>query len=91
MDITHDDEMRPEYAFDYSKAKPNRFASQPVAQNLSVAHDPDMFVPGNGKVTGKVVVVAPKSLNLHTDVDDRGTVRDTDVSDVMNYPMHLGG
>jgi hypothetical protein len=36
------DEMRAEYDFDYSKAKPNRFASRVDKSRLVVALDPDV-------------------------------------------------
>ncbi|MGD0897426.1 MAG: hypothetical protein ABR915_06285 [Thermoguttaceae bacterium] len=35
-------EMRTEYRFDYSKAKPNRFASRVDKSRLVVALDPDV-------------------------------------------------
>ena len=35
-------EMRAEYRFDYSKAKPNRFASRVDKNHLVVALDPDV-------------------------------------------------
>jgi len=35
-------EMRAEYRFDYSKAKPNRFASRVGKSGLVVALDPDV-------------------------------------------------
>ena len=34
--------MRDEYQFDYSKAKPNRFASQIGQDQLMIALDPDV-------------------------------------------------
>ena len=36
------DDMRAEYKFDYSKAKPNRFASRADKSRLVVALDPDV-------------------------------------------------
>ena len=36
------DELRAEYRFDYSKAKPNRFASRVDPTRLVVALDPDV-------------------------------------------------
>ena len=36
------DEMRNEYQFDYSKAKPNRFASQIGQDQLMIVLDPDV-------------------------------------------------
>ena len=36
------DEMRDEYRFDYSKAKPNRFASRAGKAQLLIALDPDV-------------------------------------------------
>ena len=35
-------EMRPEYRLDYSKAKPNRFATQAGEQRTVVVLDPDI-------------------------------------------------
>ena len=37
-----DDEMRPEYDFDYRKARPNRFALQGEGGHLMVVLDPDV-------------------------------------------------
>jgi hypothetical protein len=36
------DELQPEYRFDYSKAKPNRFASRVKQQSTVVLLDPDI-------------------------------------------------
>lgn len=36
------DEMRAEYHFDYSKAKPNRFASRMKKDTVAVILDPDI-------------------------------------------------
>jgi len=36
------DELRSEYDFDYSKAKPNRFASQVDKKRIVVALEPDV-------------------------------------------------
>ena len=36
------DEMQDEYQFDYSKAKPNRFASQIGQDQLMIVLDPDV-------------------------------------------------
>jgi hypothetical protein len=36
------DEMLPEYQFDYSKAKPNRFANRAKENRLVVILDPDV-------------------------------------------------
>ncbi|MBV8454133.1 MAG: hypothetical protein JOZ29_17955 [Deltaproteobacteria bacterium] len=35
-------ELRPEYRFDYSKAKPNRFAKRMAAETIAVVLDPDV-------------------------------------------------
>lgn len=35
-------ELRPEYRFDYRKAKPNRFAGQPEEDRVVVVLDPDV-------------------------------------------------
>jgi hypothetical protein len=37
-----DDELRSEYRFDYSKAKPNRFADRTRPGSLAVLLDPDV-------------------------------------------------
>ena len=39
---TVSDELLPEYRFDYSKAKPNRFASRPMPTKTTVDLDPDV-------------------------------------------------
>ena len=36
------DELREEYRFDYTKAKPNRFAGQPAEAHVVVVLDPDV-------------------------------------------------
>jgi hypothetical protein len=36
------DELREEYRFDYTKAKPNRFAGQPAESRVVVVLDPDV-------------------------------------------------
>jgi hypothetical protein len=36
------DELRQEYHFDYSKAKPNRFAAAPAKGGILVVLDPDV-------------------------------------------------
>lgn len=39
---TNADEIRPEYRFDYGKAKPNRFAGRRKAERVVVVLDPDI-------------------------------------------------
>jgi hypothetical protein len=39
---TVSDELLPEYRFDYSKARPNRFASRTASTQTTVALDPDV-------------------------------------------------
>ncbi|MEA2465006.1 MAG: hypothetical protein QOJ98_2753 [Acidobacteriota bacterium] len=36
------EEMRPHYAFDYSKSRPNRFASRMAEETIAVVLDPDV-------------------------------------------------
>ena len=36
------DDLRPEYRFDYSKAKPNRFARRDQPKSVAVILDPDV-------------------------------------------------
>ena len=36
------DDLKPEYRFDYSKSKPNRFASENPKLSLTVQLDPDV-------------------------------------------------
>ena len=36
------DELRPQYTFDYSKARPNRFAMRMTAEMRAVVLDPDV-------------------------------------------------
>jgi len=36
------DDLQPEYQFDYTKAKPNRFAQRPADGSLVVVLDPDI-------------------------------------------------
>ena len=36
------EEMRSEYTFDYSRAKPNRFAEHLTSETLTVVLDPDV-------------------------------------------------
>jgi hypothetical protein len=37
-----EDEIREEYHFDYGRAKPNRFAGQPIEGRVVVVLDPDV-------------------------------------------------
>ena len=37
-----DDDMEPEYRFDYRKAKPNRFAKRTRPESIAVLLDPDV-------------------------------------------------
>ena len=39
---TVSDELLPEYRFDYSKARPNRFAARGASPQTTVALDPDV-------------------------------------------------
>lgn len=39
---TVSDELLPEYRFDYSKARPNRFAPRAVSSQITVELDPDV-------------------------------------------------
>ena len=39
---TVSDELLPEYRFDYSKARPNRFVSRSVLPQATIALDPDV-------------------------------------------------
>lgn len=41
-----EDDLQPEYRFDYQKAKPNRFAARNQAENLKVVVLDDDVVPG---------------------------------------------
>ncbi|MBV8357358.1 MAG: hypothetical protein JO189_05410 [Deltaproteobacteria bacterium] len=43
-DKTHvtENEMLPEYRFDYKKAKPNRFAKRMATETIAVVLDPDV-------------------------------------------------
>jgi len=41
-DVKKSDDMLPEYEFDYSKARPNRFASRTEKEDMTVALDPDV-------------------------------------------------
>jgi hypothetical protein len=39
---TRTDNLKPEYSFDYSKAKPNRFAERAQPGSVAVVLDPDI-------------------------------------------------
>jgi hypothetical protein len=41
-DQSNHDELQPEYTFDYSKARPNRFAERITEENVVVVLDPDV-------------------------------------------------
>jgi hypothetical protein len=50
------DELRPEYRFDYSKAKPNRFAKRMSAETIAVVLDQDVAaVFKSSKVVNKLL------------------------------------
>lgn len=40
--ITDNDDLQPHYDFDYSKAKPNRFAARIDQESVMVVLDPDV-------------------------------------------------
>src|SRR5438034_111739 len=40
--VNRSDELRPQYRFDYSKAKPNRFAERTRPGSVAVLLDPDV-------------------------------------------------
>jgi hypothetical protein len=42
MDLSHQDDMKPEYSFDYQKAKANRFAGQTDEKRTVVVLDPEL-------------------------------------------------
>jgi len=59
------DEMRPEYRFDYSKARPNRFAARFKPGSLPVVLDPDVaevFASGTAvnEVLRSIIRVMPQ-------------------------------
>ena len=39
---TKQDELRPHYDFDYSKSRPNRFASRLAGETIAIVLDPDV-------------------------------------------------
>ncbi|MCI5168389.1 MAG: hypothetical protein D3903_20430 [Candidatus Electrothrix sp. GM3_4] len=41
-DQSNHDDLKPEYTFDYSKARPNRFAKRVTEDNVVVVLDPDV-------------------------------------------------
>jgi hypothetical protein len=42
VDHAESDDLKPEYHFDYSKARPNRFAARPDLASRAVVLDPDV-------------------------------------------------
>lgn len=42
MSEDHGDDLLPEYRFDYTRARPNRFATQMQVEGLVVVLDPDV-------------------------------------------------
>lgn len=66
---TETDELHEHYDFDYSKAKPNRFAARLTQEQLMVVIDPDMAVifPTSEAVNEALRVLATAAQNLpHT-------------------------
>ena len=59
-------ELREHYDFDYSKAKPNRFATRLTQEQLMVVIDPDMAVifPTSEAVNEALRVLATVAQNL---------------------------
>lgn len=66
---TETDELHEHYDFDYSKGKPNRFATRLTQEQLMVVIDPDMAVifPTSEAVNEALRVLATAAQNLpHT-------------------------
>lgn len=64
-----DDELLPEYKFDYTKAKPNRFASQtnPVAQRMVILDEDVAQVFTTPESVNKVLRALISSMPQTTD------------------------
>jgi hypothetical protein len=65
-EILTDDDVKDHYDFDYSKAKPNRFAERLAQDSLMVALDPDMaaIFPTSEAVNEALRVLAAAAKNL---------------------------
>ncbi|MFN8489572.1 MAG: hypothetical protein U0350_18455 [Caldilineaceae bacterium] len=61
-----DDELQAHYAFDYSKAKPNRFAERLTQESVMVVLDPDVAAvfPTSEAVNEALRVLAAALQNL---------------------------
>ena len=67
------EDMRAHYDFDYSKAKPNRFAARLAQDRLMVVLDPDMAAvfPTSEAVNEALRVLAAAAKNLPSDSPQR--------------------
>jgi hypothetical protein len=67
------DELKPHYDFDYSRAKPNRFASRIDQESLMVVLDPDVaaIFPTSEAVNETLRVLAAALKNLPTEKPTR--------------------
>jgi len=66
VENTETDEINEHYDFDYSKAKPNRFAARLAEEQLMVVLDPDMaaIFPTSEAVNEALRVLATAAQNL---------------------------
>ena len=67
------DDLKPHYDFDYSKAKPNRFAAGLAQDRVMVVLDPDMaaIFPSSKAVNEALRVLAAAAKNLPSDSPQR--------------------
>lgn len=66
-----DDDLLPEYSFDYSKARPNRFAAKLEPGSLIITLDPDVaavFTTTDvvNRVLRALIATMPQSQSQHT-------------------------
>ena len=66
IEVLTDDDLKDHYDFDYSKAKPNRFAERLAQDSLMVTLDPDMaaIFPTSEAVNEALRVLAAAAKNL---------------------------
>ncbi len=73
IENTTDDDLKAHYDFDYSQAKPNRFAERLAEDSLMVVVDPDMaaIFPTSEAVNEALRVLAAAAKNLSVEKPQR--------------------
>ncbi len=69
---TKEDELRPEYRFDYSKTKPNRFAARMSEDVIAVVLEPDVAAVFNSSESVNALLRSVISVMRQTNLKKTG-------------------